>query len=701
MGIYIMSVDQYDKLIPVFGTTGNKWPQMRLFLNMVKDNYEKTNSVQFEARKYDEADAKSYKDATGAAGTASSQFACFLNELLDLLDARPINASSAVVGGAAAGATYPAAGGIVDPRAAGATQSRIPGASPRRARVGTAAGGIVGPIQSAQNVVKALKDGIASEPWFGEFMEAITEGRIADVNDNFTFKDRLAIITDLQLNNLFTGLQGTVIGDARATSGSGDIGTGVTTRLAAAGTAANPAADATQLEAFLAQYAIGGAGNSECRAFAGAGIPISFNWDKYVLGSLLKAAVKSASSRTSSFFDVSTPTGPLENAYYRKVGDTANLYTMVNGVETAVQIGSDEAKKLKMGANCYDLGMKSGNAGEQANCFKLIKNCLAGNDIGACKQFMKNNNYWNAVKDDIAKTNLDLARQLLESFGFPVLTEDNQEAGMKLKVFANANQWLQHLADNKFGKAGTTFSDNDIKAIAANVKLVGYLDALVAKVNRNPGVLNPDYSKDGPNNTSRAFAGNRLSSYGITGKYVRQGSGTPSVSSVIALQNAVMRKRSALAIYYGIPLSSVGYVMRGGGAAVQQFEDMQNNNLLPLRLSKVVEEHYEQFVNSLKSANKDLDQKDKNDITKLIADLKVVEDKLFKAAIYTSKYQDLVSVFGQEDTQGLITLDHLQEFVDKRNNYFTRVGKQQDALTSILKALANATQKESTGLSVS
>merc|ERR1711968_258648 len=577
MGIYIMSVDQYDKLIPVFGTTGNKWPQMRLFLNMVKDNYEKTNSVQFEARKYDEADAKSYKDATGAAGTASSQFACFLNELLDLLDARPINASSAVVGGAAAGATYPAAGGIVDPRAAGATQSRIPGASPRRARVGTAAGGIVGPIQSAQNVVKALKDGIASEPWFGEFMEAITEGRIADVNDNFTFKDRLAIITDLQLNNLFTGLQGTVIGDARATSGSGDIGTGVTTRLAAAGTAANPAADATQLEAFLAQYAIGGAGNSECRAFAGAGIPISFNWDKYVLGSLLKAAVKSASSRTSNFFSVSQPSGPLENAYYRKVGDTTNLYTMVNGKETAVQIGSDEAKKLKMGANCYDLGMKSNDPASQADCYKLIKNCLAGNDINQCKQYMKSSNFWDVAKADVDKINLDLGRELLESFGFPVLTEDNKEAGLKLKVFANSNQWLQHLADNKFGKSGATFSDK--------------------------------YSKDGANTNASAFAGNRLTTYGLQGKYVRQGSGTPSVSSIVALQNAVMRKRSALAIYYGIPLTSVGYVMRGGGARVQTFEDMQDPNMLPLRLSNVVEEHYTQFVNSLKSANKDLDQK--------------------------------------------------------------------------------------------
>merc|ERR1711871_1084358 len=694
MGIYIMSVDQYDKLIPVFGTTGEKWPQMRLFLNMVKDNYEATGNAQFEERRYDEVDAKSYKDAGAEAGKVSNQFACFLNELLELIDGRTITTNP----GAPANGTYPAAGGIVDPRAP-ASQSDIPAEAGRRARVGTAAGGIVGNIQSAQNVIKALKDGIASEPWFGAFMEAITTGRITETNDNFQFKPRADIVRDLDIQNLFTGLQGAAAGDARRTADlSTDVGTGANIMGAQL---TNPGATAADANGFLNLFRIGGVGNLQCKAFAGAGIPINYNWDKYVLGSLLKSAVRAASSRTSSFFDVSAPTGPLENAYNRKVGDTANLYTMVNGVETTVQIGSDEAKKLKMGANCYDLGMKSGNAGEQATCFKLIKNCLAGNDIAQCKQFMKNNNYWNAVKDDIAKTNLDLARQLLESFGFPVLTEDNQEAGMKLKVFANANQWLQHLADNKFGKAGTTFSDNDIKAIAANVKLVGYLDALVAKVNRNPGVLNPDYSKDGPNNTSRAFAGNRLSSYGITGKYVRQGSGTPSVSSVIALQNAVMRKRSALAIYYGIPLSSVGYVMRGGGAAVQQFEDMQNNNLLPLRLSKVVEEHYEQFVNSLKSANKDLDQKDKNDITKLIADLKVVEDKLFKAAIYTSKYQDLVSVFGQEDTKGLITLDHLQEFVDKRNNYFTRVGKQQDALTSILKALADATQKESTGLSVS
>merc|ERR1711871_1536242 len=294
MGIYIMSVDQYDKLIPVFGTTGEKWPQMRLFLNMVKDNYEATGDARFEERRYDEVDAKSYKDATGAAGTVSNQFACFLNELLELLNGRTINSAT--------NTTYPAAGGVVDPRAP-ATQSRIPAESPRRARVGTGASGIVGNIQSAQNVIKALKDGIASEPWFGAFMEAITTGRITETNDNFQFKPRADIVRDLDIKNLFTGLQGAAAGDARGTADTAtDVGTGANIMGAQL---TNPGATAADANAFLSTFTIGGVGNLQCKAFAGAGIPINYNWDKYVLGSLLKSAVRAASSRTSSFFDVS------------------------------------------------------------------------------------------------------------------------------------------------------------------------------------------------------------------------------------------------------------------------------------------------------------------------------------------------------------------------------------------------------------
>lgn len=694
-------VDQYDKLIPAFGTSGKKWPQMRLFLNMVKDNYEKTGSVRFEARKYEEVDSRSYKDARAADGTVSSQFACFLNEFLNLVGVNPLTGSGVTISAVAPVNTYRTAANLT--ARAGAT--RAPGGS----TVGSNSG-IVGGSLPADQVLSAVKD--AEPEFFKEFMSTITTGRFESIDRAFTFKDRLSIVKDLAIQNLFTGLEGTGFGDLRSPSPrSSTVGATAAANVARTETArgaavgAPPAASrgtmqpATGSDAandFLSAYVVGIMPN-QCQSYAGAGQPISFKWDKYVLGHLLKGALKSASARTSTFFNTSAPTGPLENAYYRKVGDTKNLYTLINGKETAVQIGSDQAKNIKMGQNCYDLGMRSNDAATQQKCYDLIKNCLAGDNIERCKEFMKSNNYWSTVKNDVSKLNLDLASELLDSFGYPILTEDNKEVGRKLKVYGNSTQWLKLLSETKF--KNTTFGDKEIKQIAANTKLTGYLDLVAAKLNRNPGVLNPDFAKDAPASSGNAFNGTQLQKYGLSGKFVQPASGV-STASVVAMQNAMLRKRNALAIYYGVPLNTVGFVMRGGGAAVQQFEDLQNNSMLPLRLSSMVEEHYKTFVNGLKASNKDLDTKDKTDIEKLIGELKVLEDKLFKAAIYTSKYQDLVSVFGEEDTQSLITLDHLQQFVDKRNNYFVRTGKKQDALTAILQALSGAVQKETKTVSM-
>ena len=675
-------VDQYDKLIPVFGTPGEMWPQMRLFLNMVKDNYEATNgSVRFAKKKYDEADAASYKDAVGNSGTVSSQFACFLNEFLYLVEGLTISPGNDY------GRGVEGIGNFGERQ-----EGKIVGSGFDL--------GIVNGSLPAATIVKALKD--AEHQWFKSFMQAITTTNIANITDRFTFKTRREIITDLDIQNLFTGLQGSVWGDRRSTAGT--VGTpggrNAQTSIAMGSALRSPSESARQADQFLQSF-VGGDTPDTCLRFAGAGVPISYKWDKYVLGHLLKSAVKSTSTATSNFFkNVGSNNAPIEDAYYRKVGDDKNLYALVNGKETAVQIGSAEAKKIKMGQHCFNLGLKSTNTGEQNSCYNLVKECLAGNDIATCKTFMTTNTYWTSVKQDVDTINLDLAKQLLESFGFPIKSENSQEAGMTLNFFGNSTEWLTQLKESKFGT--TTFTDTELRNIGGNVNLIGYLDAIAAKVNRNPGVLNPDYNKDGPNNNSRAFAGNNLTSFGLQGKFVRQGSGVPSVSSIIALQNVIMSKRNALSIYYGIPLNTIGFGnMRGGGAATAQFDDMKNNNILPLRLSQVIEQHYNYFLNSLKQSNKDLDQTDKDQISNLIVDLKKVEEKLFKAAIYTSKYQDLVSVFGQEDTNNLITLDHLQEFVDKRNSYFTRTGKQQDVITSILKALADATQKESSGVSVS
>ena len=84
--------EQYDKFIPVFGTQGSEWPQMRLFLSMIKENYAVTSGSAFRQTQYPEMVAENYTtpssvaEATGAKTSgdkyAAVPFVCFLSEWL-------------------------------------------------------------------------------------------------------------------------------------------------------------------------------------------------------------------------------------------------------------------------------------------------------------------------------------------------------------------------------------------------------------------------------------------------------------------------------------------------------------------------------------------------------------------------------------------------------------------------------------------
>ena len=47
-----------------------------------------------------------------------------------------------------------------------------------------------------------------------------------------------------------------------------------------------------------------------------------------------------------------------------------------------------------------------------------------------------------------------------------------------------------------------------------------------------------------------------------------------------------------------------------------------------------------------------------------------------------------------QDSTSVLSMNHVKDFVDKRNSYFSKVSKKQDDLFAILKALADATQTE-------
>lgn len=437
------------------------------------------------------------------------------------------------------------------------------------------------------------------------------------------------------------------------------------------------------------------------QVYAGTGVLLNFKPDKAILTLLLDRAYQQASvtptgpTSTNFFSGSSSGTVPDDKdiIFYRKMGDSNALYRKENGVEIRVEKGSKEYMNLKDDGNCYTTGF-TGSAGS-VTCANLVKACLAGNDITKCKAYMTSND-WN---DQLAneKINPDIAIDLLRKFGFGTKTVTVNEIGRNLQMIEDYDEWISNLTKN-FTGAGK-LDEKDVQSIASNAPLTGYLKKLISLINSNPGILNRDYvGKANLTQNPNAFASTQLGRFGLLPKQVVAASGVPTMSSVLALQNAVMSNRNQIGMSWGVMPQGVIFQMGGGMSSgiAEVLENAQNNSTFPLKLSKLMEESFKSFVTSLKSHGKDLDSGDKNHIHTLINELTDKEDKLFKAAIYTDKYVRLIGALGQTDSNKVVSIDHAKQFVDRRNSYFSKVGKKQDDLFSILKALAEAQQQETT-----
>ena len=101
------------------------------------------------------------------------------------------------------------------------------------------------------------------------------------------------------------------------------------------------------------------------------------------------------------------------------------------------------------------------------------------------------------------------------------------------------------------------------------------------------------------------------------------------------------------------------------------------------------------YVNKLKSNHKDISAKDKSKIEQLIADLAKKEQKLYQVMGFIEKYSILVSLFGEGQSQKVVSVDDMQKAVDARKSIFTKKVKRENDLVSVLRTLVNATQNES------
>ena len=426
---------------------------------------------------------------------------------------------------------------------------------------------------------------------------------------------------------------------------------------------------------------------------------IPFKYSKNLLKLILERSYdryKTAQTkRTSDFFNVTEVTGSYPETYFRNGTEPGKLFTTdANGKKIRVEKGSPEFMKLTQVGDCFTLGLQ--DPGSMQKCSKMIRDCLTGKEEGVrqCQIYMKSAFFAKAGKDEVEKMNPEIALDLLRSFGFAQKTKTNKELGADLVVVDSAQEWIvtlhrDHQASNN-SAPGNKLTSVEIDKIANEKSLLDYLDLVSQKINSSPQILNPGFSGKKPTQNAAAFTGTTFHKFGMLPKEAVQGRTAPSLSSIVHIQNQVLSQRNLLSGIYGIPI--VGFMQRGGSELQAQLAGAYGN-VQPIKLSDYADNIFKSFLGRLTAFNKSLDKSDKDEVEKIIKDLKEIEAKLEKANRYTTEYSDMLSAHG-DNAGSVISYDHIQKFVDKRNNYFKRSTTAQDKMFSIFEVMANVNNKE-------
>ena len=314
---------------------------------------------------------------------------------------------------------------------------------------------------------------------------------------------------------------------------------------------------------------------------------------------------------------------------------------------------------------CFGLGVQ--NSGS-LTCANYFRDCINGGNISSCKNYMKDTKFWLNAADEVSNMLPEMAYQTLKSFEFETYDEFSKVARRSFKMVQTWQQWLDtHQKSGKLNK-------QEVNAISANVKLQEYLNALILKVNNNPAILNKDYYGEKPSDLSQSFKGTLLAKRGLKFEVVPKNTTT---SSIINLSKALQDSRNRTRVLLGTPNNLGVSLVLTGGAPVNQLQ------------ADIILGQFQALKERLRQNNKDLAPADEQKIKEMIDELRQKEAKLSEFIIMTDRYADLIQAFGQQDSNTLLTIDHLQQFTKARDNYFSKVSKKQISLMSIIQSISD------------
>ena len=360
-----------------------------------------------------------------------------------------------------------------------------------------------------------------------------------------------------------------------------------------------------------------------------------------------------------------------------------------NGREIVVENDSHEFNRLVTPENkCYTTGFK----GDTAQCANFFEKYLNGNmrDINNCKEFLTNGNFWNIAQREVNSMLPDVAVRTLQALTFIKIRVNG------LYEFESVSDWLK--------KIRNSMNYDDYKQIRNNSQLIGYLQMLIRKVNDCPIILNKDY--DSKKSTCNSTLKNtRFTKMGVREYVPLSNNLTINMSDLARLSTAIttvnrsnqllvsMHRNPALGLV--IP-AHVGYtgIMTGGS-----YDNQNTLEALKLRLdpNKTVSTHSyfgriaETYFRQLEARGQSLHDGDRKKVMAAIEDLGRSERKLTKIMIATNKYLDLIDTHGvQTSKSGVLTLEHLKNFVDVRERSLNKTVKKQTSLLNVFTSLAEA-----------
>ncbi len=426
----------------------------------------------------------------------------------------------------------------------------------------------------------------------------------------------------------------------------------------------------------------------------------TYNYDKYLKSKLFDVQhMLIPVLPASRFFDDAI----VDQGKYWRRPDGSLWSRDKDGKEFQVDIHSQKFKELKVDDKCFGTGFRKDSTPGGKSCGEYLRECLSGTDVTKCVEFLKKEDYWDIVKEEVEEMLPAIALKTLESFEFATINSYDESNKTEIRKVIGVTDWLINLS--KMIKTGGVLDQAAYDAIAKNQKLKGYLELLVKKVNSNPSILNKHITKSDEQKRYNpdAFAHSKLASMGLKPRIPVSSLG---LGTFERLANTIKEGQDAVRFRLGMPsgimspgMSSgimghamFGGIMAGGSAQTDELDSrLSSENKQTWSLFQT---HYLALVDQLKNHGKAIAEGDNIRINELLTNLKNSEVKLMQIMLMTEKYKDLLQIHGEKDGTSQLTVDHLKQFVDQRNKYFNRVVKKQNDLTSIIRSIAEAVQKE-------